>query len=70
MQATIKRSGKTNQFVVELRDGLDTIRCAVHIDGAAEKSEEELRPLAWAKASALVARLHFFNPAAANPEGS
>jgi hypothetical protein len=42
MTATIKRSGKTNQFIVELRDGLDTIRCAVHIEGAAGKSDDDL----------------------------
>lgn len=34
MTHTIKRSGKTNQFIVELRDGADTMRCAIHIEGA------------------------------------
>jgi hypothetical protein len=54
---TIKRSGKTNQFIVEQRDGIDTIRCAVHIDGAAERPEEQLRIIAMEKAQSLAARL-------------
>lgn len=44
MPVTIKRSGKTNQFIVELRDGLDTIRCAVHMEGAAGKAASHLDP--------------------------
>jgi hypothetical protein len=35
--ATIKRSGKTNQFIIEMRDGLDTSTCA----------EQTQSPVAW-----------------------
>lgn len=34
MHPSVKRSGKTNQFIVEMRAGADTMRCAVHIEGA------------------------------------
>ena len=53
MTVTIKRSGRTNQFIIELRDGLDTIRCAVHIEDGAGRSEGELREAAVSKAMTL-----------------
>ena len=53
MPVTIKRSGKTNQFIVEMHDDLDTIRCAVHIEGGAGKPDADLERLAWAKAAHL-----------------
>jgi hypothetical protein len=50
-------SGKTNQFIVELRDGIDTIRCAVHIEGSAGKPDADLEPAAIARAVTLASSL-------------
>lgn len=53
MSLTIKRSGKTNQFIVEHRDGLDTVRCAVHVVGATGRIDAGLAAAAIAQALAL-----------------
>lgn len=53
MRATVKRSGKTNQYIIELRDGRDTVRCAVHIEGGMGKPDTDLEPVAVAKAVTL-----------------
>lgn len=73
MTPTIKRSGKTNQFIVELRDGADTMRCAVHIEGATGdaggRAIAELEAEAFERALRLARALRGFESPSGIPVG-